>query len=363
MDARQSLREEMAASRRASRAVPTIREVARRAGVSIATVSRALNQAADTAPETVARVRAAAEALGFRPNLVGRRLKLARSHTIGVLVPSLSNPVFADAVAGIERAADAAGYAVILCASDYDAVLERRAIDTLLAQRVDGLVLTVADADANAALDLLDAEAVRYVLLYNQPRRRAATAVSVDNVAAAHAATAALVAAGHRRLAMVAGDVSASDRSRLRHEGFRAAIAEAGLAPGRLIEVPFAATDLGPAFAALFRAPDRPTGLFCSTDMLAIAALRALHDLGLAVPRDVAVVGFDGIAVGELVLPSLATIVQPNAALGACAFAALRAALDGTQAPEATLLPHRLRHGESLAMPPTPSPRTQGGNE
>jgi len=348
-DAQETIEEEAEAGPR--RVAPTIRDVAARCGLSIATVSRALNHPGQIAPSTRARVLEAVAAMRFRPNTIGRNLKRQRSTCLGLVVPSLANPVFADSVAGAQAAAREAGYTLLLVCTEYRAELETEALETLLAGRVDGLILTVAQADDNPLLDALDREGVPYVLLYNQPARAARAAVAVDNVAAAREGTAALIAAGHRRIAMVAGAFGASDRSRLRHQGYRAAMEAAGLAPLPPVEIGFDAADLAERLAPAFAAAGAPTALFCSTDLLALATMNALRGLGRSVPGDVALVGFDGIAVGAHAHPTLATIVQPARAMGEAAARHLVARLEAGEAPGLMLLPHRFRPGESLGPP------------
>jgi DNA-binding LacI/PurR family transcriptional regulator len=332
---------------RAASSKPTIRDVAAEAGVSIATVSRALNGRAPIAAETALRVQAAVKALGFRANRTGRELRAGVSRTVGVLIPSLANPVFAESVSGIQDAAREAGWSVLIASSAYDAERESEEVDNLLSHRVGGLLLTVSDADHSATLDALDREAMPYVLLYNQPDRADRASATIDNVAAGRDATRALIAAGHTRIAMVVGRFAASDRSKQRYRGFSEALAERGLEQSALIELEFDAPEVGAAARYLLTGPDRPTALFCSTDLLALRVMALLRDAGLSVPGDVAVVGFDGIAVGRLTEPSLATITQPSHEMGRRAFLHLLARLEGA-APERILLPYELRPGGSL---------------
>lgn len=332
---------------RAASSKPTIRDVAAEAGVSIATVSRALNGRAPIAPETARRVQAAVQALGFRANRTGRELRAGTSRTVGVLVPSLDNPVFAESVAGIQDAAREAGWSVLIASSAYEADRENEAIENLLSHRVGGLLLTVADADHSDTLDALDRECVPYVLIYNQPDRTDRATATIDNVAAGRDATRALIAAGRDRLAMVAGRFAASDRSKQRYRGFVEALAERQLTQVALVELGFDTPELDPATCRLLTGPDRPTGLFCSTDLLALRVMALLREAGLDVPRDVAIVGFDGIAVGRLMAPSLATIAQPSRDMGRRAFLHLLARIEGA-APERILLPYALRPGGSL---------------
>ncbi|WP_029009503.1 LacI family DNA-binding transcriptional regulator [Azospirillum halopraeferens] len=336
----------------------TIRDVAERAGVSIATVSRVLNGAGTAAPDTAERVRTAVAELGFRPNRIGSSLKAARTRTLGVVIPSLSNPVFADSVAGVQDAAADAGYSLLIASTDYDPGREAQAVESLLSHRVEGLVLTVADADGSAVLDTLDAADLPYVLVYNQPRASGRPFVSVDNVAAARTMVERMIALGHTRIGMVAGRFRQSDRSRLRHDGYRAALDTAGLAPGPLIEVDFADAAPERRLAVRLDGPDRPTALFGSNDLVALATVRALRDLGLAVPADVSVTGFDGIAVGALVSPALTTLVQPARAMGARAMQDLLAHLAGGPRPGQVTLPFSVRTGETLG--PAPALRTSG---
>lgn len=322
----------------------TIRDVAALAGVSIATVSRVMNQSGAATPATAQKVREAISELGFRPSQIGRSLKTARSRTIGVLTPSLSNPVFAESLAGIEAAAQRAGYSVLLSTSHYDLKRETAAIETLRAHWVDGLILTVASADQSSSLDLLDAAGTPYVLIYNQPTRTDRSSVTVDNVAAARDAVNSLIAQGHSRIAMLSGVRASSDRTVLRHQGFVAAMQAAGLEPGAALEVDFETLEASQAIAALFDATNPPTALFCGTDLIAISAMKTLSERGLSVPLDVSVVGFDGIAVGAMLQASLTTVVMPVHAMGVQAVETLLIKLSGAAA-GTSMLPHELRKG------------------
>lgn len=330
----------------------TIRQVAELAGVSVATVSRAINCAARVRPETLDRVRQAMRDLGFRPNVIGRQLKTANTRTIGVMMPSLANPVFADTVQGIEDEARRAGYSIVVATTDYDPASEGSIAESLLSHRVAGLLLTVADAGNSRLLDMLEAEGMPYVLLFNQPDHSDRPAVTVDNRQAVADLVRHLIGLGHRRLAMVAGSFHASDRSRQRFEGFNQALEEAGLPASSLVEISFDMAPLAGRLAGLFTGKDAPTALVCSNDMLALTALRGLHDLGLAVPDDVAVVGFDGIAVASLVVPSLTTIDQPRREIGVAGCRRLLNAIAGRVTEGTDFLPYRLRAGESAGLPP-----------
>lgn len=329
-----------------------ITDVARAAGVSAATVSRAFNRPDSVRPETRARVEQAARALDWRPNASARTLRTQKSRVIGVVLPTLLNPVFAECLQGIAEAAAAGGYAIVPKVSDYALATEQAAIDALIGAGVDGLLLVVADPARSAALRALKRDDIPYVLAYNRHPRQ--PCVSVDGGLAMAEAVERLVACGHERIAMVIGERAASDRAQMRHAGFVAAMARARLKPLPLIEVPFMDAALDRLDAAL-GAARRPTALVCSNDLLAIRAMRAAHRRGLAVPRELSVIGFDGIAIGNDLTPTLATLAQPNRQIGREAVEVL---LRGLQAGrplrprDSRTLTYAWRPGESCAAAP-----------
>lgn len=329
----------------------SIHTVAAHAGVSITTVSRVFNRPDRVAVDTRERVLQAARKLGFTPNASARTLRTHKSRILGVVLPTLLNPVFAECLDGIAEAADAAGYAIVPLVTDYELTREASAIERLLARDVDGLILTVANASRSPSLSRLQRAGARYVLAYNRHPRH--PCVSVDGEAAFTAVVAWLVSLGHRRIAMASGTLAASDRARQRHRGFQTGMKLAGLPPGELIEMPFVQSATDRISERLTRA-DRPTALVCSNDLLAVRCIRAARLAGLAVPRQLSVVGIDGIAIGEDLTPQLSTVVQPNRQIGRRCVEVLIAALvrdtSPTQADSASL-PAFLREGESCARP------------
>lgn len=326
----------------------TLKDVALRAGVSSATVSRVINSRGLISAPTVEKVQTAIAELGFRPNAVGRNLKTSRTRTFGVMLPSLSNPIFGEVLEGVQAAALAAGYSIAVTSSNYREEEEQHAIDTMLANRVDGLILTVADADSSGQLDLLDAHGIPYVLLFNQPIETNRSAVTVDNRAAGRLIAEEFIQFGHRRMGMIAGRFEASDRSRLRFQGFCDGIADAGMEPPALVEVDFVEGRIARAVEKLLDSTDAPTALFCSPDMLALSVLDALRGLKVAVPEQISLAGFDGIAFGQLSHPKLATVVQPSHDMGQAAVQHLLGRLAGSTAPKLKVLPAAYRPGTSI---------------
>jgi LacI family transcriptional regulator, repressor for deo operon, udp, cdd, tsx, nupC, and nupG len=329
----------------------SIQAVARKAGVSVATVSRVFNLPEKVSPSTRAQVEQAARELGYLPNSSARTLRTQRSRVLGVVLPTMLNPVFAECLQGIAQAAVAGGYAIIPVTTGYQVDEEERAVHRLMAGNVDGLILVVSNPATSTALQRLRAAGLPYVLAYN--RHAGHPCISVDNEAATAGAVAHLVALGHRRIAMISGTLAASDRAQQRWRGFLRGMAAAGLEPPALVEVPFVET-AADALTRFLAATPRPTALVCSNDLLAIRSIRAAHRSGLQVPGELSVIGFDGIALGEDLTPALSTVVQPNSDIGRRGVELLVKALAGDVAlgPEASLLlPHALRAGESCAPP------------
>ncbi|MEX3785404.1 LacI family DNA-binding transcriptional regulator [Paraburkholderia sp. BR14374] len=334
---------------------PTIKDVAAHAGFSIATVSRAINAPHTVNPITLDKVRQSIDALNFRPSPLGRQLRGERTRLIGVVLPTLANPVFAECLQGIDDLASAQGYRLMLMTTQYDVDRERHAIETLREHRVEGLILTVADADTHPLLDELDRDGLLYVLMHNDTVRR--PSVSVDNRLAAYDGVRRLIANGHRRILMLAGSFAASDRARQRHLGYTQAMQQAGLTAAPALEVDFNADELAPSVLAhLTHGANRPTALFCSNDLLAMVVMRGLRRARLKIPQDMSILGFDGLAMGELLSPALASICAPNREIGRAAWQRLLARIGGARDERAfpatslaLTLPHSVREGATIA--------------
>jgi len=334
----------------------SIQAVAAKAGVSVATVSRVFNFPDKVSGATRDLVERAARELNYLPNASARTLRTQRSRVLGVVLPTLLNPTFAECLQGIAQAAVAGGYAIIPVTTGYKLDEEERAVHMLLAGNVDGLILVVSNPSTSKALERLRAQRVPYVLAYN--RHPAHPCVTVDNEAAVADAVARLVLLGHRRIAMVSGTLAASDRAQQRYRGYQKGMADAGLKPQPLVEVPFVESAVE-RLARLLQLRHRPSALVCSNDLLAIRSIRAAHRSGLAVPADLSVIGFDGIALGEDLTPALSTIAQPNSDIGRHGVELLVQAMAGGGALDADaslLLPHVFRDGESCAAAPDGDP-------
>ncbi|TAK85175.1 MAG: LacI family DNA-binding transcriptional regulator [Betaproteobacteria bacterium] len=327
----------------------TIREVASRAKVSLATVSRVFNEPSLVAESTLEGVIRAARELNFRPNQMGRNLRTSRTRNIGVMLPTLGNMVFAECLQGVEAAARERQYGIVLGTTGYRPEEEDAVSEFLLRHRVDGLVLTVANGAKSKVLDKLDKERIPYVLAYNQLSRPGRPTVSVDNRAAARQAIEYLLSLGHRQIRMVAGSFKDSDRAKLRYKGYSEAMRAAGLAPQLPIEIPFLAVDARVHLMEALGTRPRPTALFCSNDYLAMVVIRDLVSMGIRVPGEMSVVGFDGTQAGILTQPVLTSVVQPSQEIGRTAIAVVIAMVEGERSPSSAILHHTLRVGGTTA--------------
>jgi len=300
----------------------TMRDVARLAGVSVATVSAVVNGKQVVRPVVVARVQDAMKALNFHPDHVARSLRVKKTTTIGAVVPDFSSGFFVDVLRGIEDAARSVGYSVLLCNSDDDVEQEQRHLRALLSRRVDGILLASTDLYSIADTQLRSGTPI--VLFDRVPPAYRGPAVVVDNVDAAYRATQHLIELGHRDIAFIAGrlDLStASDRA----EGFRKALEDAHLP---LNGAYFKRGDYHPESGyqnglELLKLPTPPTAIVSSNGLMTLGLLRAVHELQLECPEKISVIGFDepapdsyGFNLSTLLRPELTVVAQPGYEVG-----------------------------------------------
>lgn len=333
----------------------SILEVAQVAGVSAATVSRVFNQPEKVRSSTRDMVLAIATKHGYQPNSAASALRTQRSKILGVMLPTFGNPVFAECLEGIAGQAAEQGFGVMPVTSDYDNARETEAINRLLAKGVDGMILVLRDPTKAPVLSQLQRQSVPFVLAYNQhPKYHC---VGVDGHSEIVNVVERLHVLGHRKIAMVSGQLSASDRARQRYQGYLSGMQSANLKPLALIEVDFIASDMLALASLLKQRPaQRPTALICSNDLLAFRSLRTANQCGLTVPESLSVVGFDGIKIGQELSPMLSTVIQPNHDIGQRATTLLLQSISG-QITKPNPATHNLkcgfRIGETIGSPPT----------
>ena len=333
-----------------SRRKVRLSDVASEAGVSPATVSRAISQPALLSTETLGRVRAAAERLGYRPDAAARALASGRSMTIGAVMPTLENAIFSKALQAMHGTLAAEGYQLLVASHDYNPAAEVEAIRTLLSRGVDGLILVGAER-APEATALLDGSAIPVVCTWCAPT--GAAGVVVDNALAGAMATRHLVALGHRRIGVITGSVRFNDRQRARLAGIRAALHDAGLALPAAFAREEATSVAGGRMgcAALLGLAEPPTAIVGGIDLVAIGCIVEAQARGLSVPGDLSVASIDDVDMSAHVAPSLTTVRVPTTRIGAEAATKVVAMLRGDTGAGVDCLPVELIVRRSSGAP------------
>ena len=295
---------------------PGMKDVAAVAGVSIGTVSNVLNRPELVSEATRLRVRAAIDQLGFVRNETARQLRAGRSRTIAYVVMDASNPFFNDVARGVEDTARAEGMAVYLCNSNQDAEREREYLERLREQRVQGVLITPIDPTGDRLAEM-PARGTPVVLVDCPARDDTMCSVAVDDILGGRLAAQHLLETGHERIAFVGGPMTVQ-QVRDRHAGALAAT-ELWDAPIELVSVETTALTVAEGRRAgerLAAMAQRPTAAFCANDLLALGLLQAMTRLGLDVPGDLAVVGYDDIEFAEAAAVPLTSVRQPRELLG-----------------------------------------------
>jgi DNA-binding LacI/PurR family transcriptional regulator len=306
----------------------SIKDVARRAGVSLGTVSNVLNRPDQVAPATRERVRQAIAEIGYVRNDSARQLREGRSRTLAMVVLDMANPFFTDVARGAEEEAAGHGAMLVLCNSGSDDRREHRHLEQIAEQRMRGVLLTPVVGDGDEPLEMLAAQNIPAVLVDRGSPRPDRCSVTVDDVLGGRLAARHLLALGHTHLGFVGGPLSVTQVADRLH-GAAEIVHAAG---ARLDHLATAAPTVAAgrdATAALLTAPDRPTALFCANDLLALGALQALILHGLSVPGDMAVIGYDDIDFAAAAAVPLSSVRQPREELGRTAARLLLEEADG----------------------------------
>ncbi|MFN6568801.1 LacI family DNA-binding transcriptional regulator [Dendronalium sp. ChiSLP03b] len=334
----------------------SIEDIARRAGVSHSTVSRALRDNSLISPKVREEIKQIAKEMNYVPNAIAQSLQNQRTNTIGVVVTSIADPFYAEVVEGIEKVAKSTGLSVLLSASHRDFEQEIAAIDTFHRRRVDGIL--VADSRINKHhTKQLEQIAVPTVFINSQTEDQPDIfhSVEINDRLGAKLAVEHLISLGHTSIGYLGvGDRSRSNQQRL--EGYRMALTEAGLPQSnywvaisdednvRISDVATGQQLLSKLVIA------GVTGIFCYNDMIAIGALLGCQELGISVPQDLSIVGFDGIALSRYVTPPLTTICQPMLEIGSSAMQMLLDLLEEKSVENRVLSPFLVKRGSSAAV-------------
>lgn len=324
-----------------------LQDVARAAGVSPATASRALHRPDLVALRTRERVEQVALELGYRPNVLARGLRTRGSRTIGLIVTDILNPFHATLAKGVQDAAEAQGYTVLMFNSDEQPGKERRALETLHGHLPMGLIVV---PTARTRENLSVVSGLPTVELDRASGLEGAHTVMVDNVAGAREAVTHLTGLGHRRVGMIVGNQDVST-ARERLQGYREALETAQVPYLEELVLPGDHREQGGRLAALrlLSGPERPTALFVGNNEMTVGAVLAARELGLDIPGDLSVVGFDDSRWAQTMSPALSVVSQPTYELGQLACQHLLSLIAGQPCVDSVRLPTRMIYRQSTA--------------
>lgn len=298
-------------------AVPTLEDVATVAGVSTATVSRCLNTPDRVQEKTRLRVEQAIDQLGYTPNFGARAMAAKRTHTIGAVIPTMENAIFARGIQAFQETLHTSGYTLLVASSAYRPEVEAEQIRQLVARGADGLLLIGQDRD-EAVYRYLKRRNVPALVAWTYATDSPLACVGFDNHQAMRTLAEHVIDLGHQRIAMISGITDGNDRARHRVDGVKAALVAKGLDPAVLpvVETRYAIECGGEAFDQLMAREPRPTAIMCGNDVLAVGALKRARERNIKVPVDVSVTGFDDIELAQLLEPALTTVHVPHREMG-----------------------------------------------
>lgn len=301
--------------------MPSIREVAEQAGVSLGTVSNVLNRPEIVAEATRLRVQAVIAQLGFVRNASAHQLRAGRSYHLGLVVLDVTNPFFTEVARGVEDVASEAGYVVILCNSDSSPEKEKRYLHMLQEQRAAGILITPVQNDVSYLQHLRQQESA-VVLLDRSSRARDLCSVAIDDALGGELALRHLLELGHRHIAFVGGPLSIRQYAE-RRRGAQRAIKKAGLDPHEHLSDYLLATQNARSgeqcVEVILTSTPRPSAIFCANDLLALGVMRGLSQRGITIPHEIALVGYDDVEFASMLSPALTSIRQPKYQLGRAA--------------------------------------------
>ncbi|WP_171238890.1 LacI family DNA-binding transcriptional regulator [Ruegeria sp. HKCCA5763] len=299
------------------RSAPTLDDVAKAAGVSTATVSRCLNNPQRVVETTRQRVLCAVDELGYTPNFAARVMAAKRSFTIGAIIPTMENSIFARGLQAFQEEIHKRGYTLLVSSSAYKPEAEEEQIRTLVARGADGLLLIGHDREERI-YDYLERQKIPALVAWSFNPSNRTPSVGFDNRQAMKTLAQQVIALGHRRLATISGISKGNDRARLRIAGIKDAMAESGLLPDDLIvvETTYEIESGADALKNLMSQTPAPTAVLCGNDVLAVGAMRQAQEMGLSVPDEISITGFDDIELACIVSPTLTTVHVPHRKMG-----------------------------------------------
>lgn len=336
------------------RTVPTLEDVAKLAGVSTATVSRCLNSPERVVEATRKKVLAAVDTLGYAPNFAARVMAAKRSNTIGAIIPTMENAIFARGLQAFQEELCSKGYTLIVASSAYQPQIEKDHIRSLVSRGADGLLLIGHDRDPSL-YDFLENQNVPSLVAWTFDTQGARPSIGFDNRKAMKALTDEVLRLGHRKIAVISGITEGNDRARQRLEGINDALHAADCDPKalRIIETPYSIESGAAAFEELLTRDARPSVVICANDVLGVGALGQARAMGINVPGDISITGFDDIELATVATPALTTVHVPHREMGLNAARALIDMVENQSEVASVELPTDLMLRASLGPAPS----------
>jgi LacI family transcriptional regulator len=333
-----------------SRSTPTLDDVAKAAGVSTATVSRCLNSPDRVVENTRKRVLSVVDELGYTPNFGARVMAAKRTFTIGAIIPTMDNAIFARGLQAFQEELHTRGYTLLVSSSAYRPDLEEEQIRALVARGADGILLIGYERDP-AIYRYLERQNTPVLIAWAFSEGHDLPSIGFNNCASMRELAQMVIDFGHRKIGVISAFTKGNDRAAQRLQGIKDAVAVNALGEGALsiIETPYEIDAGGDALEELMKREDRPTVVMCGNDVLAVGALRRAQDIGLKVPDDVSITGFDDIELARIVSPSITTVHVPHREMGRLAAVELVQIVENLSDGKSTELRSTLQVRESLA--------------
>jgi len=341
---------------------PTLADVAKLAKVSTATVSRCLNSPEQVVGDTRVRVLKAVKSLGYTPNFGARVLAAKRTKTIGAIIPTMENAIFARGIQAFQEELREHGFTLLVASSSYQQSLEEEQIRTLTARGADALLL-IGHCRSPEVYSFLKTRKVPVLVAWVYQAENPQVSIGFDNRKAMGDLAREVIRLGHRRISYVSAETATNDRASERIEGVRCAMSENGLNPNDLavFETTYSIENGGNAFEDAMAGHARPSVVMCGNDVLAAGAMLRARKMGLNVPRDVSITGFDDIELATLTDPALTTVHVPHRVMGRRAAQLLIEMLNGNSEPQSIELTANLCLRQTLTAPQSAADGVQAG--
>ena len=332
---------------------PTLQDVANKAGVSTATVSRCLNEPEKVIESTRIKVMNAVRILGYSPHFGARVLAAKRTKTIGAIIPTMENAIFARGLQAFQEELRQHGYTLLVASSSYQPDIEEEQIRSLVARGADGLLLIGHERD-NSVYQFLNTQNVPVLVAWTYDEDALPPSVGFDNRNAMRILAEKVIELGHTQIGVISAVSHTNDRARLRNQGIRDAIESAGLHDSNLtiIETQYGFETGAEALETLLSNSHPPTVVMCGNDVLAVGVIKRALEMGLSIPHDLSVTGFDDIELATVVTPELTTVHVPHRDMGRTAATSLIRMVEGFEPAKIVELKTTLQIRQSLAPAP-----------